>query len=78
MLKLQKILLHQYIQRTPGNTKKCECNGHKNAGGGGECNGVDLAECGNWCYVDDDAQCVDASPSSNSKFRWTCEACLGE
>ena len=63
----------------PGNPKKCECNGHKNAGGGGECNGVFRAECGShWCYVDNDAQCMDTLPSSNSPYRYTCEACLGE
>ena len=65
----------------PGNPKKCECNGHKNVGGAGECNGVHpVATCngGHWCYVDDDAQCMEANPGKNSPFRWTCEACLGE
>jgi len=62
------------------NPKKCECNGHKNVGGAGECNGVHpVATCnsGHWCYVDDDAQCTEANPGKNSPFRWTCEACLG-
>ena len=66
------------MQINPGNPKRCECNGHKNEGGAGECNGVHPVGCGKWCYVDDDAQCVDTFPSKNSPFRWTCEACLGK
>ena len=66
------------MQRYPGNPKRCECNGHKNDGGAGECNGVHPVECGHWCYVDDDAQCINTFPSSNSPYRWTCEACAGE
>lgn len=57
--------------------KSCECNGQLNANGGGECNNVHEAACGRWCYVDDDAKCTETSPSHNSKYRWTCEACQG-
>merc|ERR1712133_79131 len=40
----------------------------------GECNSQ--AKCGTWCYVDDDAPCLDANPSLNGEpHRWTCEAC---
>ena len=68
-------------ERYPGKPKRCECNGHKNAGGAGECNSISAqnAKCGHWCYVDDDAQCIEAKPSNNGvKYRWTCEACLGK
>ena len=68
-------------ERYPGKPKRCECNGHKNAGGAGECNSISAqnAKCGHWCYVDDDAQCIEAKRSNNGvKYRWTCEACLGK
>jgi len=55
--------------------KGCQCNGHMSQKGRGECNSV--ANCGAWCYVDDDAQCLDTFPSHNGEpYRWTCEACL--
>jgi len=56
--------------------KGCECNGHKSSiTGHGECN-IDDSKCGRWCFVDDDAQCLEASPSFNGEtYRWTCEAC---
>ena len=58
----------------PGQLKGCQCNGHMSQKGNGECNSV--ANCGSWCYVDDDAQCMDTFPSLNGEpYRWTCEAC---
>jgi len=74
-----KVENRDFVRGKPctSNPKRCECNGHKNEGGAGECNGVHPVGCGKWCYVDDDAQCVDTFPSKNSPFRWTCEACLG-
>ena len=36
------------------------------------------AKCGSWCYVDEDASCLETKPSTNSEFHWTCEACNGE
>ena len=59
----------------PGQMKGCQCNKHLSAKGKGECNSV--ANCGSWCYVDDDAMCLDTFPSLNGEpYRWTCEACL--
>lgn len=55
--------------------KRCECNGHLNSHGGGECKFE--AKCGSWCYVDEDASCLETKPSTNSEFHWTCEACNG-
>merc|ERR1712083_639407 len=59
-----------------GALKECECNGHKaNGTGYGECNKED-ADCGRWCYVDNDAPCLETNPSLNGEpYRWTCEAC---
>ena len=63
------------IPLLPGQLKGCQCNGHMSQKGRGECNSV--ANCGAWCYVDDDAQCLDTFPSHNGEpYRWTCEACL--
>ena len=43
--------------------------------GHGECSS-DTRSCGKWCFVDDDASCFEANPSSNGDpYRWTCEAC---
>merc|ERR1711962_433306 len=54
--------------------KGCQCNGHMSAMGYGECNS--RAKCGTWCYVDDDAPCLETNPSLNGEpHRWTCEAC---
>ena len=36
------------------------------------------AKCGSWCYVDEDASCLETKPSTNSEYHWTCEACNGE
>jgi len=58
----------------PGQLKGCQCNGHMSVMGTGECNS--RAKCGAWCYVDDDAPCLDTNPSLNGEpHRWTCEAC---
>ena len=43
--------------------------------GYGECNKKD-ADCGKWCFVDDNANCFETNPSKNGDpYRWTCEAC---
>jgi len=54
--------------------RKCECNGHFQGPGRGECN-IE-APCGHWCYVDRDNNCRDAKPSVHgSPYPWSCQAC---